>query len=340
MNYREGLKGTVAEREKYLDGIRKLLDKRRVEGEKSRDKLFENWENNQEELREQFKNMLGWPLVGYEYDKSSPVKVESKLLAEEEEFDIYRMSFEVMDDLWMTGIFFKLKGEGKKPLILTVHGGSGTPEMVCGFYGWTANYTDLGQRILKHGAHVFAPQMLKWNYNESDVFYDRFRVDAELKMIGSSIAALEIFAFSRILDYFEDKDYVKNFGMAGMSYGGFYTQYTSAVETRLLASYTCSFFGNKDKTISPDWTYRDGAFTFEDAEIAALVYPRKLYISMGNRDEGFDYKDTIEQFERLKKLSERVGIDWAKLMVFDGPHEVPHSDEFIKALVDDLNKQK
>ena len=169
-----------------------------------------------------------------------------------------------------------------------------------------------------------------------EVKFDRATIDMRLKSVGSSIAALEIFGIMRILDYFEVQDYVSTFGMVGLSYGGFFTLYTAAIDTRIKSAISCSFFCNRDHKPERDWLWTNSAFRFNDAEVAALVYPRNIYIAMGNEDQLFDYKYSIASFERLKEICTYVGMDWVSFDVFDGTHEFFKYDEPIEMLAKNL----
>jgi dienelactone hydrolase len=192
-------------------------------------------------------------------------------------------------------------------------------------------------RVIKYGVHVFAPQLLLWK-EEYGVPYDRTELDARLKRVGSSITAVEVFGLTRILDYFEDQPYVKNFGMVGLSYGGFYTLFTTACDTRIQSAISCSFFNDRDEIAWPDWVWQNSAYKFNDTEVAALCYPRRLCIQMGNKDELFDYKYTEASFEALKALVKEQGVcdDLFDLIIFDGNHEFCKDDAPIQRLVNDL----
>lgn len=245
------------------------------------------------------------------------------------------MQFEIMDGLKMTGLFFRVEGDEKRPLVIVQHGGGGTPERISRVYESTSNYNDMLHRVIGHKVHAFAPQLLLWN-EEYNVKYDRKEIDAQLKRVGSSITAIEIFAITRILDYFETQKYVSDFGMVGLSYGGFYTLYTTAVDTRIKSSISCSFFNKRDVIGWSDWTWFKSAEKFDDAEIACLIYPRKLCIEIGNKDELFDYKYGVESIEKVKKICEKVGMDWMNFIVFDGNHEFCKDDKPIENLVNDI----
>jgi fermentation-respiration switch protein FrsA (DUF1100 family) len=60
--------------------------------------------------------------------------------------------------------------------------------------------------------------------------------------VGSSVSAVEIYGIKRILDYFENKPFVSNLGMIGVSYGGFYTLFTAALDTRIKATVASTMY--------------------------------------------------------------------------------------------------
>ncbi len=334
MKYSEEKEDAKKFKQDYVNGLEQLIQRRQKEAEANRMEYIKNIFQDQETYRQDFKKMLGWPLVDYE-DPSLPA-VSSTLLSEEEGYSVYRMSFTLLDGVLMTGLFFKQKDQ-KKPLVIVQHGGLGTPELISGVYGNTSNYNDMLQRVIKHGVHAFAPQLLLW-HEDYQVEFDRKKIDARLKRVGSSITAIEVFGITKILDYFETQDFVSRFGMVGLSYGGFYTLFTSAVDPRIQSAISCSFFNRRDAIPWSDWTWFRSAQLFDDAEIACLIYPRRLCLQMGNQDELFDYKESLKSFETIKTICKDVGTDWIRLMVFDGTHEFCKDDSPIEQLIDDLMK--
>ena len=293
--------------------------------------IFEDPETYRNDLRK----MLGWPLV--EHKTTGLPSATSELLAKEDGYNIYRMQFEILDGLKMGGLFFKWNGEEQKPLVIVQHGGAGTPEHISGFYdGNTSNYNDMLHRVKKHGVHVFAPQLLLWNNSTYQVEHSRRETDAKLKRVGSSITAVEIYGIIKILDYFEAKSYVSSFGMVGLSYGGFYTLYTAALDTRIQSAISCSYFNTRDVYDWMDWTWFKSAEMFDDAEIVSLVYPRKLCIEIGDHDSLFDAKFSVESFKRIKEIFHDRELSWLDFIVFNGDHEFHKDDAPIERLINDL----
>ena len=334
MKYREELYQSRQQKVDYLDGLEKVIERRQREAEAVRNDYIKDVFNCPGRYREDLKAMLGWPLIGHT-DISVPA-VTSEKLSDEDGYSIYRMSISVLEGLSLTGLLFKMDGDEKKPLVIVQHGGLGTPELISGVYGSTSNYNDMLHRVIKHGVHAFAPQLLLWDSKKYDVTHDRRIVDARLKRVGSSITAVEVYGISRALDYFESTDYVSVFGMVGLSYGGFYTLYTAAVDTRIRSAVSCSFFNSRDAVGWPDWTWQSSAEKFDDAEVACLVYPRTLMLEIGDKDRLFDSKYALSSLERVKKLSEKVGSEWIDLKVFDGVHELYKGDEHIERLIKDI----
>lgn len=336
MNYREKTDDSKIYKENYRDGFLKIIKDRKREMELKRKRKMIDALREPEKCRSDLKKMLGWPLVDYETDELPQVKSEK--LSDEEKYSIYRMQFEILDGLTMTGLFFRAKNENPTPLIIVQHGGLGTPEHIADFYGeGTSNYNKMLERVVEQGVHVFAPQLLLWDKEKYGIEYDRNAIDASLKRLGSSITAVEIFGIQRIIDYFENENYVLTFGMVGLSYGGFYTLYTTAIDTRIEAAVSCSFFNTRDVYDWPDWTWFNSAELFDDAEVAALIYPRWICIEVGENDELFDYKNAIKSFNMLKKLTARHGVEWLEeMIIFDGNHEFCLNDTPIEKMIDIL----
>ena len=335
-NYSENIDSTVKDRQEYIDGIEKIISERCKDAAKKRLEYTKDIFDDPDKYREELKEFLGWPLNQKRPDALP--ETSSEFLYEEDGYKVYRMKFEIIDGLKLTGLFFKVQTEEKRPFLIVQHGGGGTPERMSGIYGDTRNYNDLTQRVLKHKVHVFAPQVLLWKKDEYGVEYDRKEVDAKLKRVGSSISALEIYAFERVIDYFEKQDYTDKIGMVGLSYGGFFTLYLSALDTRIKSAVSCSYFSTRDAYPWADWTWRDYAYKFDDAEIACMIYPRHFAIEVGRNDALFNINKSIESEKRLKKLCEKVGTDWYDYYIFEGVHEFCPDDTHINNMINDLTK--
>ncbi len=334
MFYREERDVTKEAKTQYRDDIFRLIENRQKEGRAVREGLWQDMLASPEKYRDDFKAMLGWPLT--EARPATPPEMTEAVLAQQDGLTISRLTFTVLEGLRMTGLLFRKAGDGPRPLVIAQHGGLGTPELIAGIYDGTGNYNDMLERILPYDVHVFAPQLLLW-HEDYGVPFDRGSVDARLRSVGSSITAVEVYGIQRILDYFETVPYVSTFGMIGLSYGGFYTLFTAAADTRIKGALSCSYYCDRDNMQGfPDWRWWNAAFRMQDAEIAALVYPRVLVIGMGDEDPLFPIDETRAEFARLEKLSADVGTDWVTFADFHGPHEFVKEDSYIAKVIDAL----
>lgn len=332
-------------RKQYLDSITDLIKKKQEEKNKERVNTFLNNLDNIEKEREELKKMLGWPLYGGCEHKPA-LKLE--YVGKDSEVYIYRAFIDVFPDYSFYGILFikaDTSGEpdaskfGKKPLIISQHGGLGTPEFCSGIYGDTANYNQMTRRILKNDVHVFAPQLLIWCPERYKLPFERVDIDRDLKQVGSSITAIEIYSIQKALDLFSEKPYIdeERIGMIGLSYGGFYTLFTAACDKRIKSCISCSFVNDRIKYNWPDWTWFDSAGKFFDAEVAAMIAPRHLHIQVGNHDEVFDFETTKDVLRQTEEYFEKLGQkDKLKITVFDGKHEFCKDDSAISDMIASL----
>ncbi len=332
ISYREPVDTSKKYKESYLQGLENVIRHRELVADTLRHQKCKDILKNQEAYRQSLKAFLGWPLTE-DHPKDIPAaKVEK--LSEDKICTIYRVCIEVLDGYAITGLLFQ-KDEKRRPLVIAQHGGEGTPEQVGNLYGDTYNYNQMIERMLSYDVNVFAPQLLLWNEANFGVSYQRDVLDARLKNTGSSIAALEIYAITRVLDYFGAQSFVSNFGMLGLSYGGFYTLYTAAIDQRIKSSVACSF-SHTSKQARCDWMWTLFRENFSDAEVACLVYPRRLCMEMGDGDSLFDIQEVEEEVIRLKELTDDSEENWFQFVAFSGGHEFCWDDKPLIRLAKDI----
>lgn len=267
--------------------------------------------------RQQLRAMLGWPLVNRSNDKTcshgalSPCpKVREVPVSEDRLGKISRLWIKTLPGLDTYGMLFVPHRKGPHPLVISQHGGWGSPELCSGLLG-PSNYNDMTRRVLRRGFAVFAPQLLLWNPAEKNQpKFDHARIDRQLKQLGGSLAALELFRLQRCLDALTARPDIQpgRIGMIGLSYGGFYTLFAAALDPRIRVAVSSCFFNNRTKYDFPDWTWFDSANKFLDAEIASLVCPRPLYLEVAKRDQLFDVRPARPEARRVAALYRRLGV--------------------------------
>src|SRR5207249_304822 len=140
------------------------------------------------------------------------------------------------------GLYIIPKGlTSKAPLVISMHGGGGSPEVAL-FHGGS-NYHDMVRGGVKRGYVVWAPtHLFNAEGHPGDI---RNRIDERLRLVGTSLTAVEIWKIARSLDFILKRPEVdrQRVGMVGLSYGGYYALVTPAVDTRIQASVSSCYFG-------------------------------------------------------------------------------------------------
>lgn len=321
-------------RSTYQQGLEALLQQLQDQAEEQRQKAHKMLGDEPERWRQKIRQLLGWPLTK---PRQTGEKVMRHFVASDDLADIYRLQLEIQPGLWMYGILFLQHTEEPLPLVIAQHGGFGTPELCSSFMDST-NYNDMTRRILQKGVHVFCPQLFLWHWQLfGDREYDRRAMDDQFKRVGSSVAAIEIDGLQQYLDYLQTLPQVlsQRIGMIGLSYGGFYSMLLAALDLRIKACMSSSFFNSAraHKEFS-DCAWNGSETVFQDAELAALVYPRKLWIAVGDQDELFPCGSAQEEYTHLQSIHD--SWDGVHFQVFSGIHEFPSDDEGITFVVQAL----
>ncbi|MBQ8213719.1 MAG: acetylxylan esterase [Clostridia bacterium] len=347
------LSNGALQRTRYYEGVCALIDEKAKQASKKRDVYCsaDQMAEKREKYRAEYISMLGWPLT--EYRSVTNIAVEKELLEEIENLKIYRLSLETLPGVWFQGLLYVPHERDKKAPLVILHPGGGyrVEELIkCNHYS-AEGYQNIGGRALERGAVVYAPQLMVWTHEESGVHQPTTRqfLDVKLKAMGGSLAALEIFNVRRAIDYLIANEPIdpKRIGAAGLSYGGFYTMYLAAAEPRVKSVFSSCFFHDRfgerkaAGQCRSDWLWQNSANCFFDAEVAALIAPRALYIENGDQDELFPAEESLTEWERLKPFYEAAGAT-EKLLYHHGAfgHCVAESDLgfafFIKHLFESL----
>ncbi|MBN1673625.1 MAG: dienelactone hydrolase family protein [Kiritimatiellae bacterium] len=282
--------------------------------------------------------MLGWPLTergGAGKPAAALEPVGSDALG-----GIWRVWVRTLPGLRTYGLYFRPHSRKRLPFVVALHGGGGTPELCSGFFG-SANYNDMTRRVLRRGIAVFAPQLLLWNPERYGPKHEKDTVDRRLKQAGGSLAALELVRIRASLDYFAARRDVDpdRIGAIGLSYGGFYSLFAAALDTRIRAAVSSCFFNDRTTYDFADWVWFGAANRFLDAEVAALVCPRALYIEMGEKDDLFAVRRARPEAKKVARVYRRLGVNEAfRYREHEGGHELNRNDEGIDFLCRHLGR--
>ena len=303
------------EKSSYLESIEKLKQKKQAEARAHRDvqfapeKLFAN--------REAYVRAYEEMILLHKEETGGVPNYKKEHIGSDDFGEIYKLAIEVMPEFWFHGILTVPRGVTRAPLIIAQHGGGGTPELCNDFIGEN-NYTFFTKHILERKMIVFSPQLLLWRFRiaTGEVFppypgleFDRDKIDGALEKVGESITGLEVFCLQRAIDLLETMDFVDEdrIGMLGLSYGGFFSLYTSAVEPRIKVVYSAGVFTDRSNFAMRSWSWRNSSYQFHDAEVCGLIAPRPLFIDVGKEDVVFDTSYAPEEAARAKKYYTYLG---------------------------------
>ncbi len=282
------------------------------------------FEASTKRLRKRFADSIGYPPPGLVDSKSA----QFTLIGQDDLGTYYRVQIPVVNQVHAEGIYIVPKGiKGRVPLVISMHGGGGSPEIAL-FHGG-ANYHDMVRGAVRRGYAVFAPQHL---FSAPGYPGDiRNRIDDRLRLVGTSLTAVEIAKITRSLDVLVRRPEIdpKRIAMVGLSYGGYYALVTPAIDTRIKVSVSSCYFGVQEfryeadeLSVPSDFRFMDRFSLLRDPEIVALICPRELMIQAGknddapHRDMGIRLAPVAATYYQKLGLADRFQFD-----LFDGGHE-------------------
>jgi len=274
--------------------------------------------------RQAFQESIGYPPPG----AISNAEAEFTLIGEDDIGIYFRVLIPTLPNVQTQGIYILPKVRtGPVPLILALHGGGGSPEKA--LFNGGGNYHDRVRGAVKRGYAVFAPQMLF--PSEGLPREIRWTTDRRLRLVGTSITAVEIFKHRRSLDVLLTRSEIdpSRVGVVGLSYGGFYALMTAAFEPRIKVVVSSCYYGvqegryeQDELSVPSDFEFFNRFTLFHDSELAALVCPRPLLIQAGSDDRSSHREPGIPLATISAGDYDRLGLsDRFEHLIFDGGHE-------------------
>lgn len=294
----------------------------------------ENWRTAMIPFREKFtKEVMGRYATG----KIAP-QPRSRLLYDEPTWTGYEVMLDVLPDVFAWGYFLvpkNMKPGEKRPVVVAQHGLEGLPEDLVNEDQSTrsyAAYKAFATRLVERGFIVFAPHN---PYRGADRFRELQR---KANPLGKSLFSFIIAQNDVILDWLVQQPNVDaaRIGYYGLSYGGKSAMRIPAILDRFAVSICSGDFNEwiwKNVTVDfrgsyvftgeyemPDFNL---GYTFNYAEMAAMIAPRPFMVERGHNDGvgvdewvAFEYAKVNRLYSKLK-ISPRTEIEY-----FDGPHTI------------------
>lgn len=339
-NFTEPSANSVPARQAYADGMQAAIGLLRADAAARKRAWISPAQlaADPERYRAAYRDLLGIPTCERVFGAGAPAVTETPV-GTDDLCTIARLVFTLAPGVCFTGLLLRPLHEpvDPMPLVITQHGGGGTPELCSDMVGKN-NYNHMVRRVLARGATAFAPQLLLWNCGAQnnpgiphfDPVYDRSKVNLSLRQCGTSIVGFEIYAISRALDYLLAHEPVRpdRCGMIGISYGGYYTLHAMAAEERITAGYSAAIFNDRLRYNWHDMVWRDSAAHFLDAEVAGLCAPRHLWIEVGKTDPVFDWTSIPAVFDEAQSYYDAQSVpDAIHLNLWDGGHTITDTDD-------------
>jgi dienelactone hydrolase len=288
--------------------------------------------------------------IGDFYGYPPPAAKDGKItqfikVGEDKYCTIYRAWIEVMENVNAYGLYMVPKHlNGKAPLIIAQHGGGGNPEAICDL-DTRVNYHSFGPEAVKRGYIVWAPALaMRCEYGGDPVIPEANRelLDAKLKYVGTSIIGVEL---HKIIQ--STKALIKNrpeidaerVGMTGLSWGGTFTLYTSAVWPLIKVAVPSAGFREYESTlrsaVADDSKVRGDASLFGGIgafQALGLICPRPCMLQFGEKDTLYNMDEVKREAGRASSFYKKLGIeDKFVFLVHPAGHEfdIPSLFEFL-----------
>ena len=252
------------------------------------------YERSLEPARERLRAAYGTPPPG------AKVGRVTKFLQVGQDADctVYRVWIEVIDGVEAYGIYLvpkKLPPGGKAALLIAQHGGGGNPEALVDL-DTRAAYNSFGREAVKRGYLVWAPALAMRSSYSGDAAIpgaNREQLDEKLRLAGTSIIGLELYKIiesTRTLMQTRPEIDTERVGMTGLSWGGFFTMYATALTPFIKVAAPSGYFREYgrllDRVISgearqPDPERFGGLGHFQ---AVALICPRPCLVEIGEKD--------------------------------------------------------
>jgi dienelactone hydrolase len=248
---------------------------------------------------------------------------------------VFRVWIEVVDGVDAYGIYLLPKKRAPRaPLLIAQHGGGGNPEAITDL-DTRVNYHAFGREAVKRGYIVWAPALaMRCGYCNDEPIAGAARelLDQKLKLAGTSIIGLElhkIIESTRTLMKVRPEIDGERIGMTGLSWGGYFTMYATALAPFIKVAAPSGYFRDYEQLLRraaaddsrlSDREHFGGLGHFQ---AIALICPRPCYVEIGQQDGALnDPIGARAEAERAAQFYRKLGLaDRFQFNLHPGGHE-------------------
>ncbi len=243
-------------------------------------------------------------------------------VGEDKYSNLYRVWVEVAEGAQTYGIYMVPKSLAKKaPLIIAIHGGGGNPEAIVGL-DTRKPYHNFGHEAVKKGYIVWAPGLTMLSaFSGDDTIpgISRSILDRQLKLLGGSIIGLEIHKIiesAQTLIRERQEIDGQRVGMTGLSWGGYFTMYTTALAPFIKAAAISGNFrdtkvvleNTKNVNTLSSLGFEDPFESFGYFQAIGMICPRPCFVQLGEKDELFTVEGAKVEARRSAEFYRKLGI--------------------------------
>ncbi|MFV1963999.1 MAG: prolyl oligopeptidase family serine peptidase [Pirellulaceae bacterium] len=257
------------------------------------------------------------------------VDAKSELVAEWESGRIERITIPMFSGLSARGLLFSPATDQRHPVVIVCADATEWPDAFAGLSGDGPPPAWLG-RLLARGAIVYLPQSIERLHDHP---YCKTTNNKDRRMIlyrlgycvGRTMPGLDVQETLAAIDYFTERSDVDpaSIGLVGIGQGGMTALFAAALDRRIRAVAVADYFETHDRCSDEpvDRRLPGRLLEFGDAELAALIAPRPLWIvrSQGSPTSRQDvmyearraarFYDGVKAAGQLTLLPEIVGGD-------------------------------
>ena len=361
-----------------VEGIHVFLDQRTKEVEDERARLWvvgspQEYLQLLQTRRERFREIIGAVDL-----RASPTALElmgstetPAEVASGEGYRVFAVRWPVFEDVVAEGLLLQ---PDTPPIarIVALPDADWSPEMLVGLTPGVPPAAQFARRLAEKGCLVVVPVLMSRQDTWSGITGIRmtnqphreylYRMAFE---VGRHIIGYEVQMIQSVVDWFsrEDQRHKASIGLVGYGEGGLLALYGAALDLRIERTLVSGYFQSR-QGVWKEPIYRDvwGLLReFGDAEIAALIAPRKLIIEAcrgpevsGPPAETSERKGaaplgqlvsppldaTRKEFERTRPFFNRLRADdRLKLVISDGGSGPPGSDVALNELLESISVQ-
>ncbi len=268
--------------------------------------------------RSRLQQSLGYPPP--DFDRATATDPVQDIDAGSDEIAVYReLRIPALPGVQIVGLYVRPKSArptDKLPLVIAAHGRDGEPAPTADgkLPLILKSNRDLAFEALKHGYAVWMPRFV--HYAKDDPRF-RDRLTMRAWEAGTSLPAIEIAKLVKAIDVLAARPDIDadRIAMMGLSYGGFYTLYTTALDPRIKVAVVAAYFNDRAAVLDAgepqgflDWRFNASLSLWRDPDVAALVAPRPLLILAGRQDQIFPIAGARRTAPEVAKIYERLGV--------------------------------